>query len=136
MHHRVGNFNSGRETVKHQPANLGLQDREQIAELAQIVFRAVNGRGQMSSEFGRDFQQLGAVGMADQQGRGTENFRRQFRILAGMIRTSVSKSAASDTRSPGQCRSAALSAESFTPFSVLRRAMFDCKQTVFRKSAG
>ena len=80
MHHGVGNFDPGRETIKYQPANLGLQDREQIAELAQIGFRTVNGRGQMSAQIARQFQDLVAVGMAHDQGGGAEDFRSQFRI--------------------------------------------------------
>ena len=80
MHHGVGNFDPGRETIKYQPANFGLQDRDQIAELAQIGFRAMNGRSQMAAQVAREFQYLGAGGVADYQGRGAEDFRSQFRI--------------------------------------------------------
>src|SRR4029077_792841 len=47
VNHRGGNFDAGWETVKHQPADLVFQNRNQIAELVKISFRAMNGRGQM-----------------------------------------------------------------------------------------
>jgi hypothetical protein len=41
MHHRV-KLQHRSEAVKNKPADLGLQDRKQIAELAQIVFCPMN----------------------------------------------------------------------------------------------
>ena len=80
MHHGVGNFDPGRETIKYQPANLGFQDFEQIAVLAQIGFGTVNGRGQVPAQIACEFQHLLAGGMAHHQGGRAEDFRRQFRI--------------------------------------------------------
>ena len=80
VHHGVGNFNAGGETVEHQPADFVLQNRNQIAELVKVGFRAMNGRGQMAAQIAREFEHLGAVGVADDQGRRTEDLRRQLRI--------------------------------------------------------
>ena len=49
MNHRVRNFDAGWETVKHQPADLVLQNRDQIAELVKISFRAMNRCSQMAA---------------------------------------------------------------------------------------
>ena len=50
MHHGMGHFNACRISIKDQAANFVFEDRDQIRKLAQILFRAMNGRGQMSFE--------------------------------------------------------------------------------------
>jgi len=65
VHHGVGNFNPRWETVKHQPADFILQNRDQIPELVKISFRAMNGRGQVADQAARELQHLSTGRVAD-----------------------------------------------------------------------
>ncbi len=75
MDHSVRDLDTCWETVEDQPANFGFENSDEIGKVSQILFRTVNGCGQVPLERTGDLQNLIAIGVPHQQRRRPEDFR-------------------------------------------------------------
>src|SRR5262249_18532711 len=80
MDHRVAHLDSGRESVKDQPANLVLENMDQVSIFLQISFSTMERSGEMAFEPPGYIEKLLPIGMRHQDSRRTKNFRAQLRI--------------------------------------------------------
>ena len=67
MDHGVGNFHTGGKPVEDQPSYLGFQNSNEISELVQVLFCAVNRGREMAFERTGDLQDLLPAGVAHKQ---------------------------------------------------------------------
>jgi len=77
----MGNLDSGGKTVADESANFGFENRNQIRELAQVVFRAMNRCREVAFQGAGDVQDFCAIPVLNQERCRTEDFVRQLRIL-------------------------------------------------------
>ena len=73
MDHGVRHLNSSREAVEEDASNFRFEDRDQIAELAQIFFGAVNRRSQVAFQRTGDRKKLIVTGVLHQKSCRPEN---------------------------------------------------------------
>src|SRR5579859_4504163 len=66
-------FHPSGKAVEDQPADLVLQNGDQVREVAKIVLSAVNRGREMAFKRLRNVEHLIAAGMIHQQGRGAED---------------------------------------------------------------
>lgn len=78
MHHRVTDFDACWKTVEDQPADLRLQDGDQIAESEQIVLRAVERGRQLALHRASDVQKVLSARVGDQERRRSEDLLAQI----------------------------------------------------------
>ena len=75
MHHCVTNLHSRGEAVEDQSAGLGFENGNQFGTFAQVLFCAVNRRGQVPFKRTGDRKNLIAVRVPHEQSGRAENFR-------------------------------------------------------------
>jgi len=64
VHHGVRDFDAGGEAVEHQAVDLAFKYRDQIRKVPQILFGAMDGRGQVAFESARNGENLLSTGFA------------------------------------------------------------------------
>ena len=78
MHHGMGHFDSSGKAVKDETSDFMIKNRDEIGKITEILFRAMNRRGEMAFESAGDLENLVAAGMPNEKRGGAEDLSIQF----------------------------------------------------------
>ena len=70
----MANLDTGGKPVEDQAADFVRKNCDQVGELAQILFGAVEGSGEMAFQTVGNFEHFVTAGVLDQKGSGAEDF--------------------------------------------------------------
>src|ERR1700691_2199747 len=79
MHHGVTDLNSSGKAIEHKPPNFAFENRDEIGEVAEIRFRAMNRGRKVAFESAGNFKNLIAARVAHEKCCRTKYLRIQLR---------------------------------------------------------
>ena len=83
MNHSVADLDSGGKPVKDKPSDLVLKDRDEVGEITQILFRAMNRGCEMAIKRVGDRQNLIPAQVLYEQRGGAKDLRIKLRLEEG-----------------------------------------------------